>query len=412
MTGFRLGLLAVLLIVLISGLVGTRILERSLRTHLESALNQTFGCEARAGKLAIHWTSRTLEVEGLSLLCPMARKEEGGRRMLKLFAPPSPKPLVFVRRLEARFDLFSLLNRVVALESLKVEGGRVTALSTGTGDNYRAFLDRWISGAHPALSGAATIRTISIRDTDLSLNFADQGIEVTLHAVSGALKPNLFMNRFRLTIPSGSLSGKIHGHVVTSSFLRASASFAQGGVPDLDILARLKSGFLELQGQVLSFDTEPVVSLFAHGSLPLAMAGELMRSTSGSDYAPPEGSLEFQSYLHGRMNHLKARAVFSSSSLRVGSIHMTDLRMILSWRPGQLLARPVRLTLNGTKIDGRIRADLEGNHPVAFVEVNEKGKGGLMGTFVLSASGTIPLPSRPEGWEAFLASLKRLARVS
>jgi len=407
LTGFRLGLAAFLLAVLVSGFVGTRMLERSLKDRMESALGQTFGCQARAAGFFVHWTSRTLVVDGLTLSCPMKGKGGSPVSITESSSGPVP-PLVFVRRIEARFDLVSLLNRVMDLESLKIEGGKVSALSQGGQDNYRIFLSRWISGSRPAISGAATIRKISIGDTDLSLRFADQGLGVTLHAATGALKPNLFMNRFRLNIPSGSLAGEFGGRVLTFPFLKATASFAQGGVPDLDIVTRFKTGLMELEGQILSFDTEPVVSLFVRGKVPLEEIGPLLSAGS----APPEGVLTFRSYFHGRMNHLKGRAVFSSPSLHVGSVHLTDLRMILSWRPGEVLARPVRVTVDGTKITGQILADLTGAHPEAAVRLSEQGSGGLLGAFGISASGTIPLPSGTREWGDFLTRLGRLARVS
>ncbi len=61
---------------------------------------------------------------------------------------------------------------------------------------------------------------------------------------------------------------------------------------------------------------------------------------------------------------------------------------------------------------GQIRAELEERPPVAYIELNEKGNGGLMGSYGLQATGTLPLPSRPEDWGDFLTRLERLARVS
>ncbi len=399
MKGVRLGALFLVLLLILLAVIGTRFLERSLKTRLETGLGQAFGCTISSGRLEIHWPVRTLEVANLRIACPLSG------------SGPSQEipPLVYVKRLSAHFELLSLLNRVMALDSLEVEDGKIQAISSGGRDNYRTFLSRWVSGVHPkVLSGGATIRRISIRRTDLSVRMADQELGVTFHASQALLRPNLFMNRFRLEVPNGTLTGEIGGRSIASSTLRATASFAEGGVPDLEILASSPSGSLKIQGQVLSFGTEPVVSLFVQGQGVLTgLAAFLPPGTPA-----PGGNLTFRTYLHGRVDHLRARAVVTGEELQVGGVGLRHLRMILSMSPGLLEARPVEVTVGRSRIRGRLWANLSGPHPMAKVRLHQVGHGGVMGTFSMSASGVVPLPKKPEEWGQFLSGLGHLAGVS
>ncbi|EQD24368.1 MAG: hypothetical protein D084_Lepto4C00459G0002 [Leptospirillum sp. Group IV 'UBA BS'] len=399
MRGWRLGLLLLLPVVVLLVLGGTRLLERSLKVRLETALGQAFGCRVSSGDLSIHWPERVLAVTDLRLVCPLSGTGPS----------ETVPPLVFVRKISARVDILSLLNRVISLDSLRVEGGRISAVSWGPRDNYRDFLARWVAGVHPAgFSGGATIRRISLVRTDLSVRMADRGLGVTVHALRATLRPNLFMNRFRLEVPEGRLEAEVDRRVLSSSSLRATATFAEGGVPDLEIRTRSPGGRLSVQGQLLSFGTEPLASLFVRGTVDLRSLVPLL---SGGTPVP-EGTLAFRSYLHGRVNRLRARAVVTSSEISVGGHRLRDLRVILSMVPGLLEARPVEVTVGESRIRGRLWASLTGPAPRARVRVRETGRGGLMGAFTLTASGVVPLPRRPEDWGPFLAGLGHLAGVS
>ncbi len=217
MRGWRLGLLLLLPLLLLLVVGGTRLLERSLKTRLESGLGQAFGCAVSSGRLAIHWAGRSLEVTDLRLSCPLSGA-----------GPSEPvPPLIHVRKISARVDLLSLLNRVIALDSLRVEEGRIEAVSWGPRDNYRDFLARWVAGVHPAgFSGGATIRRISLVRTDLSLKLPPRELGINFNAVRAVLRPNLFMNRFRLEVPEGRLEAEVSGRSLSSSSLRATATFA------------------------------------------------------------------------------------------------------------------------------------------------------------------------------------------
>ena len=399
MRGVRLGLLLLLPLLLLLGLVGTHLLERSLKARFEGALGQSFGCTVGSGGFAIHWAARSVEVSNLTMACPFSGSGPSG----------SVPPLVFVRKLSARVDILSLLNRVIAIDSLSIEGGRVSAVSMGLRDNYREVLARWVAGVHPAgFSGGATIRRITLVRTDLSIRLADRDMGVTLHAARALLRPNLFMNRFRLDIPAGTLSADVGGRTLSSSSLRATASFAEGGVPDLEIRTGSPGGRLSVQGQILSFGTEPVASLFLRGRVDLASVAPLLPVGTSL----PGGSLAFRSYLHGRVDRLRARAVITAPEITLGGRRLRDLRVILSMVPGMLEARPVDVTVGESRIRGRLWANLTGPDPRARVRVRETGKVGLMGAFTLTASGVVPLPRRPEDWGAFLAGLGHLAGVS
>ncbi len=381
---------------------GTHLLERSIAGRTEAALSGAFGCAVRADGLSIDWFRRVIVMSGVSVACPLA-----GGVAPKGRGEPVP-PLLTVVRLKARFDPLSLLNRVIELDWLSVSGGRVVAVSREDGDNFRAFLARWVAGVRPeGFSASATIRRISFADTDLSLLFPDRKMGVTLHAVRALLRPNLFMNRFRLEIPSGTLSGTLSGRTLVSSRLRATASFAEGGVSDLEIVASSPGGHLRIAGQVLSFDREPEASLFVRGRLGLASLGPLFPT-------PPAlvGTLSFRGYLHGPVNRLRVRSVLSAPFLTVGTEVLSDIRIILALSPGQLLADPVRLTAGTTKITGRLLARFSSPFPKADVRLRERGKSGLLGPFSASASGRLPLPTRLEEWGKFLTGLGRLARVS
>ncbi len=399
MRGVRLGLLLLLPLLLLLGLVGTHLLERSLKARLEVALGQSFGCAVGTERFAIHWAARSVEVSKLTMSCPLSGSGPSG----------SVPPLVFIRKLSARVDILSLLNRVIALDSLSIEGGRVSALSMGSRDNYREVLARWVAGVHPAgFSGGATIRRITLLRTDLSVRLADRDVGATLHADRALLRPNLFMNRFRLEIPAGTLSGEVAGRTMDSSSLRATASFAEGGVPDLEIRTGSPRGRLSIQGQILSFGTEPVASLFLRGRVDLAALTPLLPAGT----PVPGGLLSFRSYLHGRIDRLQARAVATAPDIAVGGRHLQNLRVILTMVPGMLEARPVEVTVGDSRIRGRLWANLTGPDPRARVRVRETGKGGLMGAFTLTASGVVPLPRRPGDWGAFLSGLGHLAGVS
>lgn len=399
MRGVRLGLLLLLPLLVLLGFAGTRLLEHSLKARLEVALGQSFGCSVGSGGFEIHWARRTVEVSNLTMTCPLS--VSGPDR--------SVPPLVTIRKLSARVDILSLLNRVIALDSLSVDGGRVTAVSRASGDNYREVLERWAAGIHPeGLSGGATIRRISFVRTDLSILLADRGVGVTLHADRALLRPNLFMNRFRLEIPSGSLSTVVAGRTLASSTLRATASFAEGGLPDLEIRTDSPGGRLQVQGQILSFGTEPVASLFIQGRLTLASLVPLLPAGT----PVPGGSMAFRSYLHGRIDRLRARAVVTAPELTLGGRRLRDLRVILSMVPGMLEARPVEVTVGESRIRGRLWANLAGPDPRARVRVRETGRGGIMGAFTLTASGVVPLPKKPEDWGTFLGGLGHLAGVS
>ena len=390
-------IVGILLIPLAMG--GTRLLERSLKGRLETALGQSFGCAVTSRNLSIHWLGRRLEVTGLTVACPLSGS--GPQKDVP--------PLLDVPRLSARFDLLSLLNRVIALDSLSVDRAMVSAVSLGDRNNYRDFLSRWVAGVHPkGLSGGATIRRISIRQTDLSVRFSDRQLGFTLHADRALLRPNLFMNRFRLEVFSGTIAAHISGRTLSSSSLRATASFAEGGVPDLEILAKSPGGLLSVQGQILSFGTEPVASLFVRGQGDLSGLAPLFPPKT----RVPAGTLSFRTYLHGRVNHLRARAVVTAGTLEVGGVSLRNLRVILSMVPGLLEARPVEVTVGQSRIHGRLWADLSGSSPQAKVRVRETGKNGLMGAFSVTASGVVPLPRRPEDWGSFLKGLGHLAGVS
>jgi len=397
--GWRLGLLLLLPLLLLLVLGGTRLLARSLKTRLESGLGQAFGCAVSSGGLAIHWAGRSLEVTDLQMSCPLSGSGP----------PQAVPPLVQIRRISARVDLLSLLNRVIALDSLRVEEGRIQAVSLGPRDNYRDFLARWVAGVHPAgFSGGATIRRISLVRSDLSLRLPSRGLGMTLLADRALLRPNLFMNRFRLEVPKGRLEAEVSGRSLSSSSLRATATFAEGGVPDLEIRTRSPGGDLSVQGQLLSFGTEPLASLFVRGTVDLRSLAPLL--AGGTPL--PGGRLAFRSYLHGPINRLRARAVVTSQEISVGGRNLRDLRVILSMVPGLIEARPVEVTVGESRIRGRLWASLTGPAPEARVRIRETGRGGLMGAFTLTASGVVPLPRRPEDWGPFLTGLGHIAGVS
>lgn len=401
----RLGLFALFLAgVALAGWEGTHLLERTLALRTQEALSGSFGCAVRLNGLSVDWLRRVILMTGLSVTCPLdgppgkARGQEG----------QGVPPLLSIARLEARFEPLSLLDRVVEVDWLAVSGGRVQAVSGEAGDNFRAFLVRWISGIRPkGLSASATIRRISFSDTDVSLLFPSRGSGVTLHASRALLRPNLFMNRFRLEIPSGSLSASLSGRTIVSSALRATASFARGGVSDLEVVASSPGGRLRVAGQVLSFDREPQASLFVRGRLALSSLAPLF-----PDPPPLGGSLAFRGYLHGEMNRLKARSVVTSPSLTLGSQTLSGVRIILSLVPGILRADPVRLTAGTTGIEGKVVAKFAGATPEAEVVLREQGRNPLLGPFSATASGRLGLPSRPEEWEGFFRDLGRLARLS
>ena len=405
----RLGLFALLLAgVALAGVEGTHLLERTLALRTQEALSGAFRCSVRLDGLSVDWFRRIIVMTGLSVSCPLAGSPVMAREKGPQGGQPPVAPLLSIERLEARFEPLSLLNRVVEIDWLSVSGGRVQAVSGDSGDNFRAFLARWISGVRPrGISASATIRRISFSDTDVSLLFSDRKAGITLHAARALLRPNLFMNRFRLEIPSGSLSATLSGRTIVSSTLRATASFAHGGVSDLEVVASSPGGRLRVAGQVLSFDREPEASLFVRGRLALPSLAPLFPD-------PPAlaGTLDFRGYLHGAVNRLRARSVVSSPSLTLGGQTLSDIRVILTLAPGVLRVDPVRLTAGTTRIEGSVVARLSPPLPQAEVVLREQGRNALLGPFSVRASGRLPLPSRPEEWEGFFRDLGRLARLS
>ncbi|MGC8530157.1 MAG: hypothetical protein ACP5OP_08200 [Leptospirillia bacterium] len=404
----RLGLFALFLAgVALAGVEGTHLLERALALRTQAALSGAFRCSVRLDGLSVDWFRRVIVMRGLSVSCPLAgpqnkSQEKGGQGGAIPVAP-----LLSIARLEARFEPLSLLNRVVEIDWLSVSGGRVRAISGDAGDNFRPFLARWIAGVRPkGISASATIRRISFSDTDLSLLFPDRKMAVTLHAARALLRPNLFMNRFRLEIPSGSLSATFSGRTIVSSSLRATASFAHGGVSDLEVVASSPGGRLRVAGQVLSFDREPEASLFVRGRLALSALSPLFPD-------PPAlgGTLDFRGYLHGAVNRLRARSVVSAPSLTLGGQTLSGIRVNLSLAPGVLRANPFRLFAGTTGIKGSLVARLSTPVPQAEVVLREQGRNALLGPFSATASGHLPLPSRPQDWERFFQDLGRLARI-
>ena len=403
----RLGLFALFLAgVALAGVEGTHLLERTLALRTQEALSGAFRCSVRLDGLSVDWLRRVIVMTGLSVSCPLSApsgvENRGGPAGL-----PALPPLLTIARLEARFEPLSLLDRVVEVDWLSVSGGRVQAVSSASGDNFRAFLMRWVAGIQPkGLSASATIRRISFSDTDVSLLFPDRKSGVTLHAARARLRPNLFMNRFRLEIPSGSLSASLSGRTIVSSALRATASFAHGGVSDLEVVASSPGGRLRVAGQILSFDREPEASLFVRGRLSLSALSPLFP-------APPPlaGTLDFRGYLHGEVNSLRARSVLSASSLTLGNQTLSGVRIILALAPGVLQADPVRLTAGTTEIEGRAVAQLSGAAPRADIVLREHGRNALLGPFSATTSGRVRLPSRPGEWEGFFRDLGHLARL-
>jgi hypothetical protein len=335
------------------------VLESALSRDLGRSVARTFHGSLSIRSLKVGIFSRTLEVRGATISFPLSGSSNGQGPMT---------PLVRIRKVSGHFRLFSLLNRVYDIRDLSFSGVRITAVNQGGRDNFRNVLTRWSSGIHGGVEGGATVRDFRIKDSSILLLKGNGNVILKIQGLSGEIRPNLLMDRFRARFRSGPLTLHFPGGPLRVPATRLSGSFDSGTLRDFRVDLLQDPSHVSIEGRVTQISESPFLDLFFHGNLDLAGLSSMLSHVDKTG-SKIRGMLRLDGYIHGPFDRWKGKAILSGKTLFLGGEAIDRLSVEGHFAPFVLRLDPVLIDSGKRHVHGTMSARFSGTNPGVNVDM-------------------------------------------